>query len=199
MTPPLNPPPVPDPYFPRPEPNDAPDPRHQIFIHLPDTTAFTIETNNPANSSSSLSPSSTPTPSIKDLAALLTSAITTTTTIHPTQIPPNLPSLLTANPTLLPSINLSPNNLQHLVEYNPMLAAHLLTYLLTTPHATSYLSALVSMDMSLHSMELVNRLSLEVTLPEDFVSLYISNCISSCSLQTDKYLQVREGREGGGG
>jgi hypothetical protein len=46
--------------------------------------------------------------------------------------------------------------------------------------AGELLAALTQCEMSLHGIEVVNRLAASVELPTEFVHLYINNCIRSC-------------------
>ena len=103
-----------------------------------------------------------------------------------------------------------PQNLPKLVEYNPLVAHECLLRLLPIepePVKNEYLSALVGMDMSLHSMEVVNRLAMhnvstdddeedddddeEPILHPEYISLFISSCIASCENMQDRHAQNR--------
>jgi len=121
---------------------------------------------------------------------------------------------------------LTPQNLPRLVEKNPIVAIKCLVLILNAPEESSstqikceYLSALAGMDMSIHSMEVVNCLATHSThgwcsgaviterkhenniedtqplLHPEYIHLYISTCISSCeSMSSDRRLQNKSVR-----
>lgn len=130
--------------------------------------------------------------------------------------------------SLIADSGLTPHNLSRLVENNPSIAIECLLLILSSPEESisamdknEYLSSLAGMEMSIHSMEVVNRLAthsarlssslsssssnnnnqvnddddVHALLHSEYIHLYISTCISSCeAMRYDRHLQNKSVR-----
>jgi branched-subunit amino acid transport protein AzlD len=102
-----------------------------------------------------------------------------------------LTTQLAESPTCVLDAGLTPQAFPDLVEQSPMLAIEVLRALIHTDRFTEYLTVLVNMEMSVHSMEVVKLLTAEVDLPTDLIVLYLCNCMSTCEQNKDQYTQNR--------
>lgn len=96
------------------------------------------------------------------------------------------------DPKLVFKCRITPQVLPQLVEQNPSVASAVLIKLLSSSQLHQYLEKLVYMELTLASMEVVNKLVNSADLPKEFLTLYITNCISHCEEKNkDKMQQNR--------
>lgn len=98
---------------------------------------------------------------------------------------------LEADPKLVHLCGLTPQKLPELVGNNYMMAAILLLKLMNSKQMPLYYDALLKMDSSIHSIQVVNQISQAARLPSDFLHTYISHAIRSCGLIQDKSVKLR--------
>lgn len=92
--------------------------------------------------------------------------------------------------TATPEYIVSPEQLPLLIENNSAVAVEYILKMMQTARAGDYLAAIVSMEMSFHSIEVVNGLSTVADFSSDFIRSYISKCLVSCENTKDKFIQV---------
>nr|VZI29034.1 unnamed protein product [Spirometra erinaceieuropaei] len=123
-----------------------------------------------------------------ELRQLMSTALTSALTQAQQQI---MVQSIKEDPNLIHSLGLTSENFTNLVNRNPVVAIEILLGLISTPEVNTYLSSLVKMNITVNSMEVVNRVAALVALPSEFIHTFISNCISTCQGTQDKYVQVR--------
>ena len=130
---------------------------------------------------------------IEDIRKISAKAFNQTVTINDQKV---LLDVLEKDPGIIHKIGITPENLHNLIEFNPSLAFNVLVILMKTDLSTEYLSEMVksALNMSLNSLEVVNRLTSTIDLPTEFIHLYISNCISACEKMTNEFFQKRSAR-----
>lgn len=97
-------------------------------------------------------------------------------------------------PRMLDMIGLTDEVLPLLVEYNPMITVEILMIILKNKNNETiekYLRQITNINVTLQSLEVVNRLVTQVELPSDFIPYYITRCRKTCEDLEDRAQQGR--------
>jgi len=97
-------------------------------------------------------------------------------------------------PRMLDMIGLTDEVLPLLVEFNPMITVEILMIILKNKNNETiekYLRQITNINVTLQSLEVVNRLVTQVELPSDFIPYYITRCRKTCEDLEDRAQQGR--------
>ncbi|KAI9289774.1 hypothetical protein BC943DRAFT_82181 [Umbelopsis sp. AD052] len=89
------------------------------------------------------------------------------------------------------------DRLPDLIEHNQTIATEALEVLAPLPEFSDYLQTLLTIEITNNTMEVVHRLLIglhRTYVPDEFLHIYLSNCIRSCELIDDRSLQSRQVR-----
>ncbi|VDM32431.1 unnamed protein product [Hydatigera taeniaeformis] len=101
---------------------------------------------------------------------------------------------ISQNPGLLNGVGLLSESLPNLVNQNPMAASEILKALSSDPELESFLDVLSEMDVNVHSLEVINQIALNMSLPKKFILKCVSNFIKRCQSTQDRSSQSRLAR-----
>lgn len=89
------------------------------------------------------------------------------------------------------STNTDSGRISQLVDNNPEIASSIMLHLVQSNCYTEYLNALINMEVSFKSMQVMSTLVANVELPSEYIDMFTSHCIASCTSIEDKGKQTR--------
>ncbi|TNN08008.1 CCR4-NOT transcription complex subunit 11 isoform 6 [Schistosoma japonicum] len=126
-----------------------------------------------------------------EIRHLISAAMTSTLTQSQQQ---TIVQAIKENPNVVYNVGITSDILPNFINRNPVIAIEVLQLLISSPKRDEYLNALLKMEVTVQSIEVVNRLSTKIALPTEFIQNYISNCLSFCYSVHDKFYQMRHVR-----
>ena len=95
------------------------------------------------------------------------------------------------DPSLVHHIRLTSQKLPQLVEKNPTVAIAVVSSLVNSGQFSGYLTALGNMDVSLHSLLVMNKVARVLETPMGFPHVYVHRCFIHCRETSDQVIRRR--------
>lgn len=103
----------------------------------------------------------------------------------------SLREMVLKNPELVTFLNFSKDDLQTFIDSNLMVAGEIFFAMMNYTFVKNHLKVLVNMEVSLHSLEVMNKLSGHPKFPKEYLNIYVLNCIQKCQNVPDKVMKNR--------